>query len=550
MADTINNGASPGSEPGGFPADTVIIGAGLAGLFTALKLAENGRAATVVSPSQLGKAASSAWAQGGIAAAVGLGDTAEAHARDTIAVGGGLVDAPIAVEIVREAANRIRDLLSYGVPFDRDLEGHFVLSREAAHSEARVVRVSGDRAGHAIMQALVDTVRKTPAIRLLEGYAAEAIAREAASGSWSVELRSIADPDNCFRLSNCGSIVLATGGIGGLYRVTTNPDVAVGAGIAMAARVGATIIDAEFVQFHPTAIDVEMTPAPLASEALRGEGAVLVDGGGARFMANRHPDGELAPRDVVARAVFDQLSSGRGAYLDCREAFGASFKDRFPTVYAKCTEAGIDPAAQPIPVTPAEHYHMGGVKTDPNGRTSVSGLWAVGEVGSTGLHGANRLASNSLLEAVVVGARAALDITNSVPSSAPSIVPLEALGAQPVRLEARAVARASIQAVMSKEAGVVRDGEGLRHALTELRKIQGSADGDLVIENMAITARFVAEAALRRKESRGAHFRSDFPDLDESRQSRASITLTGLDLRDQIAARNVLTEIMNAGDTD
>ncbi|MEO1543292.1 MAG: L-aspartate oxidase, partial [Pseudomonadota bacterium] len=388
--------------------DIVIIGAGLAGLFAALKLSP--LPVTVVSAAPLGEGASSAWAQGGIAAAVGLADTPEKHAADTIKAGAGLVDADVANTIAAEAPDRIADLLRYGVPFDRDLEGHFVLSREAAHSEKRVVRVTGDRAGHAIMQSLIATVRKTPSIRVLEGFAAEDLMLRNGSVAGVRLMRTRLDGDTAYELVPANSVILATGGLSGLFAATTNPEYARGEGIGMAARAGATIADAEFVQFHPTAFDVPERPTPLATEALRGEGATLVNGDGKRFMPDIHADAEMAPRDIVARVVFEERAAGRGAYLDCRSAIGAAFKTRFPTVYAHCQRYGIDPETDLIPVTPAAHYHMGGVATDLNARSDVPGLWAIGEVASTGLHGANRLASNSLLEATVMAARAASDI--------------------------------------------------------------------------------------------------------------------------------------------
>ena len=388
----------------------VIVGGGLAGLFCALKLAP--RPVTVISAAPLGQGASTAWAQGGIAAAVAEGDSAEAHAADTIAVGAGLVDEAIALGIAREAGARIHDLLHYGVPFDRDLEGRLAVGREAAHSARRIVHVRGDMAGKAIISALIEAVRATPSIRVIEGYAAEALLTEDGAVT-GLQLRKVGDA--CAKPVTIASraVVLATGGIGHLYAVTTNPAEASGLGLAIAARAGAVIADPEFVQFHPTAIMVGRDPAPLATEALRGEGATLINDGGERFMLARHPLAELAPRDIVARGVFAEIAAGRGAFLDARAALGAHFAEKFPTVYASCMAAGIDPARQPIPVAPAAHYHMGGIAVDARGRTSLKGLWAGGEVSSTGAHGANRLASNSLLEAVVYAARIAEDIEGS-----------------------------------------------------------------------------------------------------------------------------------------
>ena len=297
--------------------DVVIVGGGLAGLFCALKLAP--RPVTVISAAPLGQGASTAWAQGGIAAAVAEGDSAEAHATDTIAVGAGLVDEAVALGLAREAGARIHDLLHYGVPFDRDLEGKLAVAREAAHSARRIVHVRGDMAGKAIMSALIEAVRRTPSIRVIEGYAAEALLTEDGAVA-GLQLRKAGDAfANPVNIAS-RAVVLATGGIGHLYAVTTNPAEASGLGLAIAARAGAVIADPEFVQFHPTAIMVE------------------------RFMLARHPLAELAPRDIVARGVFAEIAAGHGAFLDARDALGTHFAEKFPTVYASCMAARIDPA--------------------------------------------------------------------------------------------------------------------------------------------------------------------------------------------------------------
>lgn len=508
--------------------DIVIIGAGLAGLFTALKLAP--APVTLISPAPLGEGASSAWAQGGIAAAVGEGDTPELHAADTVRAGAGIVDEHIARIVAAEAGDRVRDLLSYGVPFDRDLAGHLVLSREAAHSARRVVRVSGDRAGQAIIQAVIHAVRRSPSITVLENYSAFELIKSGPRVT-GVRLTRSDEVAAMYVLDGARAVVLATGGIGGLYAVTTNPPHARGEGIAMAARAGAAIADAEFVQFHPTALDVGLDPAPLATEALRGEGAVLINGAGEHFMVGQHPDAELAPRDVVARGVFREIAAGRGAFLDCRHAIGARFPEAFPTVYEHCRAAGIDPVTQLLPVAPAEHYHMGGVRTDEWGRTTVPGLWAAGEVAATGLHGANRLASNSLLETVVFGARVAADIARLERGRTTRIELTRTRARHLPDFGMRDAAVHMLRSAMSRHVGVERHAEGLASALQTLDSIADAADGDLVIENAVLTARLIAESALRRKESRGAHYRSDFPEPSPRWQRRSSITLMGLDLR-------------------
>lgn len=484
--------------------DVVIVGGGLAGLFCALKLAP--RPVTLISAAPLGQGASSAWAQGGIAAAVAEGDTPEAHAADTIAVGGGLVDDAVALGIAREAAPRIEDLLAYGVPFDRDLEGRLAVGREAAHSARRIVHVRGDGAGAAIIAALSEAVRRTVSIRLVEGFVAEALSTEDGAVT-GLQLREAGYPAAPPVMLASRMIVLATGGLGHLYGVTTNPSEASGSGLAIAARAGAVIADPEFVQFHPTAIMVGRDPAPLATEALRGEGATLINGNGERFMPAHHPLAELAPRDIVARGVFAEIAAGRGAFLDARQALGARFAEKFPTVHASCIAAGIDPAAQPIPIAPAAHYHMGGIAVDARGRSSIDGLWAGGEVSATGAHGANRLASNSLLEAVVYAARIADDIAGrAVPSPARSPDAWVASRAGP--LDAATVKR--LRAMMSARVGVIRDGDGLAEAVHHFAMLEREA-GNNVLRNMAASALLVAAAAWTRRESRGAHFRSDHP---------------------------------------
>lgn len=520
--------ADPSASLG--PGDVVVIGAGLAGLFTALRLAP--LPVTVVAAAPLGQGASSVWAQGGIAAAVGEGDTPAQHAADTVAAGGGIVDVHVAEVVAAEAPSRIADLLRYGVPFDRDIAGHFVLSREAAHSRSRVVRVSGDRAGAAIMQALIAAARATPSIRFLEGYEAMDLIVDAGSGAEGrvsgVRLvRTDAKGTGAFDFMPASAVVLATGGAGALYSVTTNPVYARGEAIAFAARAGATIADAEFVQFHPTAIDADVDPAPLASEALRGEGATLINRDGIRFMTRLDPAGELAPRDIVARGVFAEIAAGRGAFLDCREAIGAGFPQMFPTVYGHCRAAGIDPVTQPIPIAPAAHYHMGGVATDLAGRTTLEGLWAVGEVASTGLHGANRLASNSLLEAVVLGARVADDIGRLVSPSAvrPIAKTYRTTTERPLDAVRRARLILQLRQTMSDHVGVVRTGSGLEFALATLREIGDDAGDDALVTNMALAAEIITGSALLRTESRGAHFRSDFPDPVEALAHRSAVTL-------------------------
>ena len=512
----------------GADGDVVIVGAGLAGLFTALKLAP--MHVTVLAAAPLGQGTSSGWAQGGIAAAVDADDRPELLAADTIAAGAGLVDPEVARFVTEEGPARIADLLDYGVPFDRDADGRFLLSQEAAHSRRRVVHVSGDRTGAAIMQALIAKVHATPSIRVLEGYEAD----ELITADGRVEgvrlVRAAGFGNGTYEYFPACAVVLATGGVGGLYAVTTNPPYARGEAIAMAARAGALIGDAEFVQFHPTAIDVGLDPAPLATEALRGEGAILVNRRGERFMTAIDARAELSPRDIVARGVFAEIAAGRGAFLDCRAAIGADFARAFPTVHAHCRRAGIDPATQLIPVAPAAHYHMGGIATDARGRTSVAGLWAIGEVAATGLHGANRLASNSLLEAIVFAARAAENIRGLDRDArrAPK-VELKRLAATPRASDSdRAEGVSRLRRTMSEHVGVERSRTGLLQAIGALVDIERMADGDIVLANMALAARFIATSALQREESRGAQARSDFPETDPALAKRAFLHLDDL----------------------
>ncbi len=491
---------------GAGPHRVLVIGGGLAGLFTALRLAP--LPVTVLTPRPLGEGASSTWAQGGIAAAIGEGDTAEAHAADTIAAGAGLTDPAMARILTAEASERIQDLLRYGVPFDRDLEGRLRLSREAAHSARRIVRVQGDRAGKAVMAALIAAVKAAPSITVLENTsAAELVYKKGRVRG--VYARQTGEPHRATFLPAC-AVVLATGGIGHLYRVTTNPSEANGGGLAMAARAGAIIADPEFVQFHPTAFDIGRDPAPLASEAIRGEGALLVNRSGERFMPALHPQAELAPRDIVARGVHREIAAGRGAFLDCR---ALDLAKAFPTAHEVCGEVGLDPAARPIPIAPAAHYHMGGVLTDARGRSSLTGLWACGEAACTGVHGANRLASNSLLEAVVFAARVAADIAAEAPNW--TALAEECGGAGETIDLPREDAAASLQAtrlreLMAAHAGVERSESSLKTALSSLRELNAAASAT-ELRNMAEAALLIVAGAYARKESRGAHFRLDYP---------------------------------------
>lgn len=496
----------------------VIVGAGLGALYAALELAP--RPVLVISPEPLGYGASSAWAQGGVAAAMSQHDTPEAHADDTLEAGAGTVDAEVAAMVTRVARDHILGLTELGTPFDRDAAGNYVMNREAAHSAARVVRVKGDQAGQQIMQTLIAAVRAAPSVQVLENTQGQRLETEGdkVTGIWIAR----ADMPSAPVLLRCPAVLLAGGGSGGLYAHTTNPPRIRGQVIGFAARAGARIADPEFVQFHPTAFDIGEDPAPLATEALRGEGAVLINAEGTRFMQDAHPDAELAPRDIVARAIFAETQAGRRPMLDTRQALGDRVLSHFPTVAQTCARAGIDPLTQPIPVAVAAHYHMGGVAADMRGRSSLGNLWVCGEASSTGLHGANRLASNGLLEALVYARNAARDMqAQPLHGVMDEVQPHFPSGGQ--SLNAKAVHR--LRQTMTSLAGVRRTGGGLKQALVEISRLHQAHTADENFVNMCATATLIAAAALQREESRGGHFRDDFPEPDPAQARRTHITL-------------------------
>lgn len=490
----------------------LVVGAGLAGLAAALAAAP--RKVLVIAPGPLSGASSSAWAQGGVAAALSADDNPALHAADTIAAGAGLCDPAMVKLLTSEGPAAVRWLAEIGAPFDRDSEGRFIQSLEAAHSRPRIARVGGDGAGRAVMSAISAAALAAPHIEVREGARARALLQD---GEGRVR-GALVETENGLTEIVAPAVIMATGGLGGLYAVTTNPPAARGEGLGMAALAGAVIADPEFVQFHPTAIDVGMDPAPLATEALRGEGAKLIDRDGRPFMAAYHEQAELAPRDVVARAIHGQIAAGRGAFLDARDAVGAAFPEHFPTVFAACMAAGLDPRVQPIPVAPAAHYHMGGVWTDADGAASLEGLYAAGECAGVGVHGANRLASNSLLEAAVFGRRAGAAAREATAPASPVLS-----AAEPAPdLPAEALGR--LRAAMSRDAGVMRDRTGMTRLLDEIGELQARHGAATPL----IAAKLVAEAALARTESRGAHYRSDMP-LMASPARRTLATLAELE---------------------
>jgi L-aspartate oxidase len=468
----------------------IVIGGGIAGLMTALHLAPE--PVLLLSKVPIGKEASSPLAQGGLAAALGNDDNPALHLADTLAAGDGLCDPEIAGCVVDAAPHAIEVLAKLGVRFDRTPNGAHCFGQEAAHCRRRIVHAQGDRTGEEIMRALAAAVRVAPSITVVEGLEARRliVEHDAVTGVLA------AGPSGQVVLGT-DRVVIATGGIGGLFLETTNPATCFGHGLALAARAGADLADLEFVQFHPTAFAGSYRPMPLISEAVRGEGAVLVDETGRRFLADQ-PGAELATRDVVARAVWHHLSNGHRVFLDARE--NLDFAARFPGIASFCHGVGLDPATQLIPIRPAAHYHMGGIAVDGAGRSSVEGLWACGEAACTGLHGANRLASNSLTEAAVCAAWVAHSVGGTLTKrrwvrTASALPP--APNPSPVR------------PILSRGVGVLRDREGLSSTIAELFPLTSSHSA---ASDPAAVALMITIAALRREESRGAHHRTDFPE--------------------------------------
>jgi L-aspartate oxidase len=497
--------------------DAIVVGGGLAGMMTALELRP--LRVALVSYRSLGEGTSSAWAQGGIAAAVGDDDTPALHARDTVAAGAGLVEKRVAARLAADAPHAIERIASLGVRFDRDAAHHYALGREGAHSRRRILRAGGDATGAELVRAIAAAVRSSPAIELLEN----ASALDVTLADGRVCGLVVRYGDDSTAVLSASAVVLATGGIGGLYRFTTNPTTSRGSGIALAARAGARLADLEFVQFHPTALDVPSDPLPLVTEALRGEGAILVDAGGVRIMNGVDLRADLAPRDIVARRVFAVRGAGGRAYLDARDAIGAAFPERFPTVFAACMRFGIDPRTDRIPVVAAAHYHMGGIAVDLDGRSSVAGLYACGEVAATGVHGANRLASNSLLESVVYPERIANDIRVTARTNARATAPTSYARA----VEASAAEWSALRETMYFGVGVERNEAGLEAAIRRLGAL-GEATRSTDLRDASTVGELVARAALRRRETRGSHVRADFPTPAEDERHRSFSMLSDL----------------------
>ncbi len=486
----------------------LVVGAGVAGLTVALALPR----AYVVTVPDMG---STWWAQGGIAVALASDDSPRQHADDTLDVAGGLGVKKVVDLLTSGGPVAVENLIALGAVFDRDEEGELMLGREGGHRIRRVIHADGDATGAEVMRALIAAIQGSDRVATIEGRVVDLVMIED-----RVAGVVISDGRN-HEVLLAPAVVLATGGAGRIFARTTNPLGVTGDGIAMAGRVGARLADLEFVQFHPTALLAGKDPMPLLTEALRGDGAILVDAHFRRFMDQYHPMAELAPRDIVARAIFWQYDKGLGAYLDARSII--NFADRYPTVNAHAHSVGLDPTADLLPVSPAAHYYMGGIDADVNGRTSVPGLWAVGECSSTGVHGANRLASNSLLEGLVFGARVSANVAiDMVTPVGEPVAPKEAFDLPLVA----GPALEDLRQIMWDRVGLVRTGDGLWQARNHLLDLDSvlrrTIAGRVAIE----LSLMVVLAALRRSESRGGHYRADYPEPDPMQEHRTLVDPT------------------------
>jgi L-aspartate oxidase len=525
--------------------DFVVIGSGIAGLSFALKAARHGSVALITKRAR--GDSSTVHAQGGIACVTGEDDSFDLHVADTLATGAGLSDEAVVRTIVSEGPERIRELLEVGVRFDGNGgagERDFALAREGGHSRRRILHAR-DATGREIERALLAAVAETPAIELFENRMAVDLVTTGKLGFASEErcvgVYVLDEGSGAVEPFRSDRIVLATGGCGRVYLYTTNPGIATGDGVAMAWRAGAAIANMEFIQFHPTALFHPSARSFLISEAVRGEGGRLVDGEGRPFMAKYHPLADLAPRDVVARAIDAEMkrTGARSVFLDITHQPADFLRSRFPTIDEKCRSLGIDMAREPIPVVPAAHYQCGGVLTDVNGATTLPGLYAVGEVGCTGLHGANRLASNSLLEAVVVAHRAVgAALRQHVPGrTLPRELPLpEWASGSATDVDEMVVIYHNwdeIRRLMWDYVGIVRTTRRLRRASTRLRNLlteiqefywNFKLNTDLLeLRNLATVAALIVDSALLRRESRGLHYMLDFPERDDVRGGRSTV---------------------------
>ncbi|MEW5542263.1 L-aspartate oxidase [Streptomyces cyaneofuscatus] len=519
-------------------ADVVVVGSGVAGLTTALRCAAAGLDTVVVTKARLDDG-STRWAQGGIAAALGEGDTPEQHLDDTLVAGAGLCDEEAVRTLVTEGPDAVRRLITTGATFDTTDSGDIALTREGGHHRRRIAHAGGDATGAEISRALVEAVREA-ALHTIENALVLDLLTDAEGRTAGVSLHVMGEGQHDgVGAVRAPSVVLATGGMGQVFSATTNPSVSTGDGVALALRAGAEVSDLEFVQFHPTVLFLGADSEgqqPLVSEAVRGEGAHLVDATGTRFMLGQHELAELAPRDIVAKAITRQMHEHgtEHMYLDARHFGAPMWEQRFPTILAACRAHGIDPVTEPIPVAPAAHYASGGIRTDLRGRTTVPGLYACGEVACTGVHGANRLASNSLLEGLVFAERIAADIAGTRP---PRTEPAEAAsegGDAPVPLLAPET-RTAIQRIMTRGAGVLRSAASLAAAAEELEALHRSAAADVdaadpkdavpgvdawEVTNLLLVSRVLVAAAREREETRGCHWREDRPDRDDAHWRR------------------------------
>ncbi len=499
--------------------DVLVVGSGVAGLTAALHLRETGLHVTVVTKVNIDDG-STRWAQGGIAAVLDPLDTPAAHAADTEIAGVGLCD-PAAVRVmVEEGPARVRELIRLGAAFDRNPDGSLMLTREGGHHANRIVHAGGDATGAEVQRALHDAIDRDPWIRLVEHALVLDLVRAADGRACGITLHVLGEgSEDGVGAILARAVVLATGGMGQIYSSTTNPSVSTGDGVALALRAGAVVTDVEFVQFHPTSFmtsSLTSVQRPLITEALRGEGAHLVDGDGKRFMVGQHELAELAPRDVVAKGIHRVLraTGADHVFLDARHLGREFLEARFPTILASCRAACVDPVTDLIPVAPAAHYASGGVRTDLAGRTSIPGLYACGEVACTGVHGANRLASNSLLEGLVFARRIADDVAATLP---PQATPAPAEG--PAWVVDPAV-RAPLQAAMTEGAGVLRSGASLTGTAASLESLAASrgtprTDAWEATNLLTVAATLVASARAR-EETRGCHWRDDFPTADDA----------------------------------
>ncbi|MGB7820119.1 MAG: L-aspartate oxidase [Ornithinibacter sp.] len=512
-------------------ADVIVVGSGIAGLTCALRLRERVDRVLLVTKTVL-SAGSTAWAQGGIAAALDPEDTPQEHLEDTLVAGVGLCDVDAVRALVTEGPDRVRELVALGAEFDRDAGGEIKLTREGGHHRDRIAHAGGDATGAEISRALIAALRAVlddPGIEVIEHALVVDLLQSADSAICGVTLHVIGQG----QVDGVGAaygraVVLATGGLGQIYTSTTNPPVATGDGMAAALRAGARVTDLEFVQFHPTVLflgEGSTGQQPLISEALRGEGAYLVDDAGARIMEGRHELADLAPRDVVARAILEvmRVQGVDHVWLEARHLGKEFLEGRFPSIVARCRELGFDPATDLLPVAPAQHYASGGIETDLLGRSSVDGLYACGECSCTGVHGANRLASNSLLEGLVFAARIADDITDRIAEgSLPERTPASVANDTDDVLDA--THRLAVQRAMSRGSGPVRSAESTERALEALAGLAAlpstEADpgpGTWETTNLLHLGQALTVVAHRREETRGGHVRSDFPERDDHR---------------------------------